>query len=328
MRLSRRRFITISAAAAGLPLLPVRSASAGADLHVWRGAALGADAVLQIHHPDAEAAKRLTMMALAEVERLERIFSLYRSDSAIVRLNREGRLASPPSDLLILLSRALEFARITDGAFDVTVQPLWQLYAEHFSQTGADPAGPDRAAVERTRALIDYRAVSIDPASIRFKRPGMALTLNGIAQGYVTDRVVELLRREGLDRSLVDIGEIRAMGPSPDGTPWRVGLEDPRDPAQIADLVPLENRAIATSGGYGLTFDRAGRFNHLLDPHSGGSAQEVLAASVIADTATVADAMSTAFCLMPPARTAAIAKALRLDVRLALVNGTHLRWAA
>ena len=329
MRATRRRFIAISAAAAGLPLLPAAAAAtgAGAQLHVWRGTALGADAVLQIHHPDAAAAARLIAMALAEVERLERIFSLYRPDSAISRLNRDGTLDSPPADLVMLLSRSAEFGRLTDGAFDITVQPLWRLYADHFSGTDADPAGPDRAAVEQALRRIDYRALAIDPARIRFARPGMAITLNGVAQGYVTDRVVELLRREGIDNSLIDIGELRAMGMRPDGAPWLVGIEDPVHPEQIAERVPLRGKAMATSGGYGLRFDAAGRFNHLLDPHSGESAHDVLAVSVIADLATVADAMSTAFSVMPLKRAAATARTLQLDAHFALSNGSRLRWA-
>ena len=327
MRLARRRFIAISAAAAGLPLLPAR-ASGFADVHVWRGTALGADAVLQIHHPDAAAAEGLITMALAEVERLERIFSLYRPGSAITRLNRDGALAAPPADLVALLSRSIEFGRLTDGAFDVTVQPLWQLYADYFLQPDADPAGPDRATVEHVLSRIDYRAISVEPALIQFGRPGMAVTLNGIAQGYVTDRVVDLLRREGIKNSLVDIGELRALGPRPDGTPWQVGIEDPRDLSQIAERVPLDGKAIATSGGYGLRFDAAGTFNHLLDPHSGRSAHDVLAISVIANTAVVADAMSTAFSIMPLERSAVLAKALELETHVALPNGMRLHWKA
>jgi thiamine biosynthesis lipoprotein len=326
MSLSRRRFITISAAAAGLPLLSARAAPGSPDLHVWRGAALGADAVMQIHHSDRAMAEQLVRMALAEIERLERIFSLYRTDSAIVRLNRDGTLDHPPADLVTLLSQSLQHGELTGGAFDVTVQPLWQLYADHFSHVDAEPAGPDRAAVEKALSLIDYRAVSVAPRSIRLERPGMAITLNGVAQGYVTDRVVELLRREGIGHSLVDIGEIHALGPRPDRTPWRVGIEDPQDPTQIIERVSLDGRAISTSGGYGLRFDPAGRFNHLLDPHSGGSAHDVLAVSVIADTATIADAMSTAFCVMPPARVAETAKALRLHVRVTPSSGARPQW--
>lgn len=329
-RISRRRFITISAAAAGLPVLPILPAAAGADrahaagLRVWRGTALGADALLQIHHPDPEAASRLIRRSLGEVERLERIFSLYRPDSALVRLNRDGQLMAPPTDLVTLLSSSIQFGQLTGGAFDVTIQPLWRLHAEHFSSTDPDPEGPGRAAIERALALVDYRSVEVDPARIRLARAGMAVTLNGIAQGYVTDRVVDLLREEGITSSLVDMGEIRAIGRRPDGNAWMAGLEDPTAPGRISEQIELPDQAIATSGGYGLQFDQAGRFNHLLDPCSGASAHDYLAVSVIASNATTADALSTAFMFMPMDQAARLVHALRIGARFVRSDGFRI----
>ena len=149
---TRRRFLGIAASAGGLALLPIRTArAASSDLHIWRGVALGADACLQLHHPDPAESNRLIRLCLEEVGRLERLFSLYRPDSALVRLNRTGELADPPMDMVRLLSEAARFSRLTDGAFDVTVQPLWRLYADHFARSGADPAGPPPAATEAVR---------------------------------------------------------------------------------------------------------------------------------------------------------------------------------
>src|SRR5689334_13706460 len=121
--LSRRRFITITAAAAGLPLLPLHfsaasPASSEEVLRTWRGVALGADAALQLHHPDPAAADRLIERCRAEVARLERVFSLYRADSALSRLNEAGILTDPPLDLVRLLGEAERFSRATEGAFD------------------------------------------------------------------------------------------------------------------------------------------------------------------------------------------------------------------
>ena len=123
-----------------------------------------------------------------------------------------------------LLNEAARFSRLTEGAFDVTVQPLWQLHAEHFARPGADPAGPPTVAIEAVYSLVDYRALRIEEDRISFSRRGMAATLNGIAQGYITDRVADRLRAEGMTRVLVDMGEVLAMGAHPDGRPWRVAL--------------------------------------------------------------------------------------------------------
>lgn len=295
---SRRRFLAVSAAAAGLFLLPGRLRAEVPPVE-WRGSALGAEASILLHHPDRREAERLIRLCLDEVARLERIFSLYRADSALVRLNRDGELADPPADLVAVLADAVAWGHRTGGAFDVTVQPLWQLYAGHFDRPGADPAGPPAAAVAAARRLVDYRALSVAADRVRLGKGGMAVTLNGVAQGYVTDRVSAILRREGMTRVLVDLGEIRALDPHPDGRPWSVALEDPRQPGTTAVTLPLENRAVASSGGYGTQFDAAGRFSHLFDPTTGGCAGRWAGVSVVAADATTADVLSTALSVLP-----------------------------
>jgi thiamine biosynthesis lipoprotein len=300
--LRRRRFITIAAAAAGLPLLSTSGASArtASTLRVWTGAALGADAMLQINHPDPAQADRLIEISLAEVARLERVFSLYRPDSALSRLNRDGVLDAPPTDLVRLLGECETFSSQTGGAFDVTVQPLWDVYADHFGRPDADPSGPPAGIVAAALARVGHDRIEVDPRRIRFMAPGMSVTLNGIAQGYVTDRVVERLKEAGITHALVDMGETRAIGAHPAGSPWQVGIADPKQPGRSIAREALQDRAIATSGGYGTQFDPAGRFNHIFDPASGRTSWRYQSVSVIAPDATTADALSTAFCLMPP----------------------------
>jgi thiamine biosynthesis lipoprotein len=134
----------------------------------------------------------------------------------------------------------------------------------------------------------------------------MAATLNGIAQGYITDAVATLLRQEGIGRVLVDMGEARALGRHPDGRPWRAGISDPARPDALIGEVDLTDRALATSGGYGTVFDAAGRYGHLIDPRSGRTAPLARSISVLAGDATTADALSTAFSLLDEGRIAAL----------------------
>ncbi|CCE06057.1 Nitrous oxide reductase accessory protein NosX (Required for nitrous oxide reduction), ApbE-like lipoprotein [Bradyrhizobium sp. STM 3843] len=297
--ISRRRFVRISAAAAGLGLLPsghpVRADTAPVT---WRGTMLGAVATIEIHHQDRSEAERLIALACSEARRLERLFSLYLKESALVELNRTGILIGPPAEMVDLLSTSQRYSRLTGGLFDVTVQPLWDLYASHFSQDDPDPAGPVPAVIESALARIGSRRLSVERDRIVMPR-GMAVTLNGIAQGYVTDKVVDLLRSQGVGHSLVDMGETRAIGSRPDGRPWEVGIADPNVAGHTETALPIVDRAVSTSGGYGFQFDATGRFNHLFDPRTGGCAGRYRSLTTVSRNATAADALSTAFSLMP-----------------------------
>ena len=325
MLLTRRRFIAISAAAGGLPLLPIAPARAAAPLlRVWTGTALGCDATMQIHHPDPATADRLIETSLAEVRRLEAIMSLYRPDSALRRLNRDGELKNPPFDLVRVLSEARRYSALSGGAFDVTVQPLWDLYAKHFSRPDASPDGPPPDAIGEAVARVGHEGLEVDPERLRFARHGMGVTLNGIGQGYITDRVVELLSAGGVEHALIDMGKTRAIGGHPEGGPWWVGLEDPRAPGVVAERIPLADRAVATAGGYGTLFDAAGRFNHIFEPWSGRTSWRWLSVSVESANATEANALSNAFALMPEEATAAMVTSSRVTAHFVRPDGTRV----
>ncbi|TIU35497.1 MAG: FAD:protein FMN transferase [Mesorhizobium sp.] len=303
-RITRRRFIRVSGAVAGMSLAALGAGLArpgqGSPLfHEWRGVALGADASLRLYHPDAAEAEQLITDSLAEVHRLERVFSLYDNTSALSRLNSDGELADPPQELVELLAASVRYARATGGAFDPTVQSLWTVYANHFGVAEADPNGPSAADIRGAVAKCGYQRVTVDAGKVAFGQSGMALTLNGIAQGYITDRVAELLRARGVTHTLVDMGETRALDVHPAGRPWSVGIKNPRAEDRLIATIALDNQAVSTSGGYGAEFDAAERFNHIFDPATGLCANRYLSVSVVAPTATCADALSTAFSVMP-----------------------------
>jgi thiamine biosynthesis lipoprotein len=225
--------------------------------------------------------------------------------------------------MVALLEASLLFADLTDGAFDPTVQPLWQLYADHFSSERPEPEGPSPQKLAETLAKVGRGGLLVSADRIALVKRGAAITLNGIAQGYATDRVVERLRGAGLSAALVNIGEIRAIGARPDGTAWRMGLADPDRPGVLTETVDLVDRAVATSAGAGFRFDSKGRFTHLFDPATGRSPSLYRTVSIIAPTATEADALSTAFSLMPLSRIEGIV-AIRpnLQARIVEADGT------
>ncbi len=279
--MNRRRFLTITAACAVILAMPGHAAP---RLRQWHGVALGSAATIALDHPDAD---RLIGRALAEIDRLENIFSLYRADSALSRLNRDGLLDAPPFELLDCLSLCGRVHAASGGRFDPTVQPLWQAHAEAWAQGHA----PDPARLAVARALTGWQGVSVQQAQIRLARPGMALTLNGVAQGVIADRVADLLRAEGLSDVLVDTGEIAARGHTPDGQDWPVTLTG-------GQRLTLADRALASSSPRGTVFDAAGLQGHILDPETGQPVRGAFAGvSISAPRAGLADALSTAACL-------------------------------
>lgn len=279
MSISRRRFLMISAAAAALPQI----GGARPAQHRWAGQALGARASIHIDHPDAPA---ITARCLAEIDRLEDILSLYRADSALSRLNRQGEIAAPPFELLDCLSLAGAVHRASQGRFDPTVQPLWALWAEAMA-AGRLPTASERQEI---MARVGWQGVRLESGRISLGT-GMALTLNGIGQGYVADCVAALLEAEGLDNILIDTGEMRALGGHPDGGPWPVRLAQ-------GGRVALQARALATSAPLGTSLDEAGRYGHILDPRIGAPGRgNWQAVSISAPSAALADALSTAACL-------------------------------
>ena len=265
--LNRRRFLTITAAAFAVP------AGAAAPAARWRGSALGAPASLTIAGMTAAEAAPLFAAVEAELSRLEDIFSLYRPQSEISRLNAAGRLTAPSPELLQVLSLCGSLHEASGGAFDPTVQSLW---------TGGAPAA-------------GWRSVSVSPAEVRLTGKDAALTLNGIAQGAVTDRIAALLRSHGLRDVLVDMGEVAALGSRAPGQPWRAGIGAPD--GRIFERLTLSDRTLATSAPFApLYAGQTGR-SHILPPDSSHRLRQQLVA-VSAPAAAVADGLSTALCLL------------------------------
>ncbi|MGI9391437.1 MAG: FAD:protein FMN transferase [Boseongicola sp.] len=297
--LTRRSFIAVSAAAGFVPGI-----ANAREVATWRGVALGARAEIRISGTAQAAAAPVLGAIVDEISRLEDIFSLYRPNSAISRLNLHGELDAPPSELLQVFSIAVALHDATDGAFDPTIQAFWRLAAEA-AQRDTWPAPAEIADAQRK---INWKAVQFDSGRVAFARPGMSITLNGIAQGFITDRIAEKLRAFGLKDVLVDMGELRAIGAGPSGAPWRAAIADPDGGPPIKRVV-LRERALATSAPHGTILDRSGSVGHIFDPRTCSLATGAKQVSVSAPTAAVADGLSTAFCLLDQQQ---IASALRL----------------
>lgn len=282
MRVSRRRFLTISAAFAAAP---------AAQAETWQGRAFGAEVSLTIRGPrtEAEAALREARRLIAEVEEL---FSLYDPASALVRLNQTGEMTRPDARFVDLMRAADRAHKLTGGLFDPTVQPLWRALAED-------------GDVREAKRAIGWDRVAFDAAGVTLAE-GQALTFNGIAQGYATDLVAEALTARGLTETLVNIGEYRGAG-----GPWVLGLEDPLH-GRLGTRT-ITTGAIATSSPAATMLGARGHILHAQ------AAPQWSTVSVEAPSATMADSLSTAMVLS--ARDQIEDIATRIDVtRVTLVD--------
>ena len=303
---TRRRMLQVSAGLLGLGLgLSVP----GARRLRWTGSALGANASIDLAGVEPGRARALIERTLAEVDRLESIFSLQRSGSALSRLNREGRLADPPLELVTVLRLAAAVSSLSSGAFDVTVQPIWRLHAEAAAQGRA----PGAKALERARSLIGWQDLEVSPRCISLRRPGASVTLNGIAQGYISDRVAELLRDAGLDNVCVGLGEQRATGAGAAEQGWTV--QTPFGQIELRDVALAVSSAAPERTAHGQALP------NLISPVSGLPVMSGRPVAVMAPTAVVADALATALAVAPLSEVSVLIERMR-SVRAVALSST------
>lgn len=290
--LGRRRFLQIGFGAGGLLSCGavVRSRSSGSLKEICRsGYALGTTTELRVLHEDAATAERAVDAAFAAIEQVEELMSLYRPHSSLCELNRTGAIERPHPWLTEVLRHARALSQATDGAFDVTMQPLWHCW----SQAMRNGRLPTETELNTARQLVDWRSLDVSPARIALGRPGMQVTLNGIAQGFAADRAVAALREAGVAHALINTGEVSALGRKRD-EPWTIGVQHPRHLDAYSALAKLNDRALSTSGDYATTFSADRRHHHIVDPRLGYSPEELASATIVAPSALEADALSTA----------------------------------
>ena len=251
----------------------------------WRGVLFNSDVDMAVHAMPPAVAEPLIRNCELEMQRLEKLFSLYLPDSPLSRLNRTGRLDNPPPELVDLVRKALLVAERSGGAFDPTIQPYWIWLRETVETTGAIDPEAQAQFLEK----VDFRQVRCGEEELSFGREGMALTLNGLSQGWITDRATKILRDGGAQHCLVNLGEFYGLGTQPSGRDWIVGLRGVE-----GEEIALRDRALAVSSGAGLYFGTGDRRNHIIDPRTGDCVEARKVVAVTAPEAWLADALSTA----------------------------------
>jgi len=241
-------------------------------------------------HEQRAAAEAALEAAFAELDTVERVMSIYRRESELCRLNRDGSLDHPHAYLVQVLQTAQAMSERSGGAFDVTVQPLWELFAAAQKQGRL----PDGGEIEAARRKVDWRRVEVSAQRVRLLGQGTAVTLNGIAQGFACDRALAALQARGIAHALVNSGELGSLGRKARGEPWKVGIQHPRRPDAFAAVLNLDGRCLSTSGDYATTFSPDFVNHHIFDPATGRSPVVFSSVSVLTPSCTEADALSTA----------------------------------
>ncbi len=283
---------------------------------------LGTTLTLRVAHADRAVADRALDAAVATIRHVEAQMSLFNPDSAVCCLNREGVLQNPHPDLVRILRIAQEVSARSGGAFDVTVQPLWQAFeAAQRGGTGL----PSEATVSEACSRVGWQSLQISPRRLRFSKPGMALTLNGIAQGYAADLVRDQLRAGGIEHALINTGEWTALGQPDAGHGWTLGVANPGDESMLITSLLMDGRSMATSADSQTAFSSDLRNHHIFDPHTGYSPPGLASVTVLAASCAVADALTKVMFVAGMERAMTLAQQWQVDVLLVDKAG---RWQA
>jgi thiamine biosynthesis lipoprotein len=265
------------------------ASAATPTVHYFR--ALGCGNEIQLHAGADGEAQRLAQLGIAETNRIEAKYTRYRDDSLTSRINRAAGQdwVEIDDETEALLDYADACHRQSGGMFDLTsgvLRRAWDF------RRGVVPTGAEVAAL---LPLINWQLVERAPGRVRLARPGMELDFGGIGKEYCADRVATILQNAGARHCMVNLGgDIRVIGPHPNGAPWSIGIRHPRTETAILATVNLKQGALATSGDYERYFERYGkRYTHILNPRTGYPVATMRSVTVVAPLCTVAGSLCT-----------------------------------
>ncbi|HTM49409.1 MAG TPA: FAD:protein FMN transferase [Bryobacteraceae bacterium] len=260
--------------------------------------AMGSAYSLVLYGEDRARLEAASEEAFDETRRLDRMLSNYRPESEWSVVNRYAaeRPVKVSAELFRLLSACVEYSRLSEGAFDISVGPLMKVWGFYKGSGHL----PHRAEVRGVLARVGYRNILLDreACTVRFAKSGVELDPGGIGKGYAVDRMVEVLRRDGISSALVSASgsSIFALGAPPGEAGWKVRIRDPKNEAKTVTEVTLKNESMSTSGNYEKFFRAEGRiYSHIMDPRTGFPAVGMLSVSVIAPLTLDSEAWAKPF---------------------------------
>lgn len=277
---------------------------------VWHERAMigfGTTLWLRAGHANASQLDAALDAAVKALHSVETEMSLFNPDSAVSRLNAKGLLHKPSANLRAVLSLSAQVSRRSAGAFDISMQPLWQVWAKAQAQQQL----PTKRSVAQAQKQVNWQAVEVSPDAVRLNLKGMGVSLNGIAQGYAADVVKAVLQAHGIVHAQIDAGETALLGQAPGGQPWTLVVESVN---KSAPVLQMDGRAIATSSDAHTAFNPDHMHHHILNPHTGYSPTHWASVSVLASSCVLADALTKVFFMQSPQQMQVTAKAWGVDV--------------
>ena len=255
-------------------------------------------------YSNEETVEEVLNAAFARMEEVVQVASTFDEEGEAFKLNQDGYVDAPSDELLELITMAIDYSELTGGSFDITCQPLldlWEYKPDADKQFWELDEATQTARINEALKLLGSDKIVIEENRIYFKEEGMKITLGGIAKGYAVDEALEVIKGMGIKYALVDAGgDISTLGSKPRGELWRIALVNPDDTSQSLATFRVHDRAVATSGNYERYFDPEKKAHHIINPKTGYSAQECISVTIIAENATQADALATAVFVMGP----------------------------
>jgi len=259
---------------------------------------MGSFVSITVIHNSREQAENAIGLAFEEINRLSKIFSRHEAGTPVSELNAGRAVTNAPPELVEVVNRSLHYHRLTSGAFDITVQPVVDLFKQSFA-AGHPPTDSEISAL---LPRIGSEHIRVTNSAIALGREGMGITLDGIAPGYICDRVSALLSRLGIDNHLINAsGDIRTSGTTLKGALWTVAIQDPSHQKAYPEVITMGSGAISTSGNYEIYYDQEKMFHHIVTPKTGRSPILATSVTTTAHTLMDADALATGLMVLPPA---------------------------
>ncbi len=253
-------------------------------------------------YSDEETADEVLSATFNRIEEINRIATTWDSEGEAFKLNQNGYSDTPSDELLELINLSLYYSELTDGSFDITVQPLldlWEYNPDADKQFWELAESAQKVEINKALKLVGSDQIIIEDNTIRFKEEGVKITLGGIAKGYAVDEALEIIKDMGIRYALVDAGgDIGTLGSKPEGELWQVALVNPDDTSQSLATFRVHDKAIATSGNYERYFDPEAKIGYIMDPKTGYSTTGSISVTIIAKSSTQADALATAVFVM------------------------------